>query len=112
MISEAEALCADFAGAKAALFFTCGSTQGIHTMLAEAVGMGGTLILDRGCHKSVYNAMALLDITPYYIYPDSLPNSPLSGAFTIGKIADALLLVLTQRLSFSPVLPIMVLSQT
>ena len=90
VISEAEALCADFAGAKAALFFTCGSTQGIHTMLAEAVGMGGTLILDRGCHKSVYNAMALLDITPYYIYPDSLPNSPLSGAFTIGKIADAI----------------------
>ena len=40
-ITEAEALCANYAGAKSALFFTCGSTQGIYTMLAEAVGMGG-----------------------------------------------------------------------
>ena len=75
-ITEAEALCANYAGAKSALFFTCGSTQGIYTMLAEAVGMGGELILERGCHKSVYNAMALLDITPHYIYAPPIPHTP------------------------------------
>ena len=32
-IAEAEHLCAAYAGAKEALFYTCGSTQGIHTML-------------------------------------------------------------------------------
>ena len=90
-ISEAEALCAQYAGAKAALFFTCGSTQGIYTMLAEAVGMGGELILERGCHKSVYNAMALLDITPHYIYAPPIPGTPLSGPMTPEMIEDALL---------------------
>ena len=89
-ITEAEALCANYAGAKSALFFTCGSTQGIYTMLAEAVGMGGELILERGCHKSVYNAMALLDITPHYIYAPPIPGTPLSGAVTPELVENAL----------------------
>ena len=89
-ISDAEDLCAQYAGAKSALFFTCGSTQGIYTMLAEAVGMGGELILERGCHKSVYNAMALLDITPHYIYAPPIPGTPLSGAVTPEQVEDAL----------------------
>ena len=88
--TEAEALCANYAGAKSALFFTCGSTQGIYTMLAEAVGMGGELILERGCHKSVYNAMALLDITPHYIYASPIPGTPLSGAVTPEPVENAL----------------------
>lgn len=74
-IAPAEDLCALAAGAADALFFSCGSTQGIFTMLAAAVGMGGTLILDRGCHKSVWHGMALLDITPHY-----LPQRPLGRA--------------------------------
>lgn len=89
-ISDAEDLCAQYAGAKSALFFTCGSTQGIYTMLAEAVGMGGELILERGCHKSVYNAMALLDITPHYIYAPPIPGTSLAGAVTPEQVEDAL----------------------
>jgi len=71
-IAEAEALFAETAGAGDALFFSCGATQGIYTMLAAAVGRGGTLILDRDCHRSVYHGMALLDITPVYLLPDLL----------------------------------------
>lgn len=89
-ISQAEDLCAKFAGAKAALFFTCGSTQGIYTMLAEAVGIGGELILERNCHKSVYNAMALLDITPHYIFSKVLPDMPLPGPVSAELVAAAL----------------------
>ncbi|MEE0097215.1 MAG: aminotransferase class V-fold PLP-dependent enzyme [Oscillospiraceae bacterium] len=89
-IAEAEHLCAAYAGAKEALFYTCGSTQGIHTMLLEAVGAGGHLILERGCHKSVYYAMALLDITPHYIYAPSLPDSSLSGPITPEIISNAI----------------------
>lgn len=88
--AEAEALAAHFACAGDALFFTCGATQGIYTMLCEAVGMGGTLILERGCHKSVYHAMALLDITPHYIYVPQLPGTELSGPVTEELVAEAL----------------------
>ncbi len=87
---DAEDLAAKFAGARDALFFTCGSTQGIYTMLCEAVGMGGTLILERGCHKSVYHAMAMLDITPYYIYAPTLPSTELSGPVTADIINEAI----------------------
>lgn len=81
-IAPAEDLCAEAAGAGDALFFTCGATQGIFTMLAAAVGMGGTLILDRGCHKSVYHGMGLLDITPRYFYPSLLPEIGLPAPVT------------------------------
>ncbi len=82
-IADAEALFARTGGARDALFFTCGATQGIYTMLAAAVGRDGTLILDRGCHRSVYHGMALLDITPVYLQPPLLPGlglpAPVSG---------------------------------
>lgn len=89
-IREAEDLCAAFAGARDALFFTCGSTQGIYTLLSQSAGMGGHLILDRSCHKSVYQAMAMLDITPYYIYPASLPGTSLVGPVTPACLMEAL----------------------
>lgn len=82
-IADAEALFARTGGARDALFFTCGATQGIYTMLAAAVGRDGTLILDRGCHRSVYHGMALLDIAPVYLQPPLLPGldlpAPVSG---------------------------------
>lgn len=89
-IREAETRAAAFAGAGDALFFTCGSTQGIYTMLAEAVGMGGGLILQRGCHKSVYHAMALLDITPYYIYESMLPGTSIPAPISPEAVRSAI----------------------
>ena len=91
-IAPAEDLCARAAGAADALFFSCGSTQGIFTMLHSAVGMGGTLLLDRQSHKSVYHAMGLLDITPRYLTPPvradlSLPE-PVSPALLESALAQ------------------------
>lgn len=81
-IAPAEDLCAKAAGAGDALFFTCGATQGIFTMLAAAVGMGGTLIADRSCHKSIYHGMGLLDITPHYLISPVLPQQSLPAPIT------------------------------
>lgn len=81
-VSSAEELCARAAGAADALFFSCGSTQGIYTMLMAAVGIDGTLILERGCHKSVTNGMALLNITPHYICTPALGDSGLPAPLT------------------------------
>lgn len=89
-IAQAEALYAKRVHARDALFFSCGSTQGIQTMLLAAVGMGGTLILDRGCHKSVYNAMALLDITPVYLQPPLLSGTSLPSPISPELLGEAL----------------------
>lgn len=97
---EAEALCAAYAGAHEASFLSCGSTLGIQTAICAAVGAGGKMLLDRLCHKSVYNAMALLDITPVYLTPDtymglSLPLSAEEIELAIFRNPDAKALFLT-----------------
>lgn len=89
-IAPAEDLCAQAAGAADALFFSCGATQGIFTMLAAAVGMGGTLILDRGSHKSVYHGMGLLDISPIYLTPPLLPDLGLPAPVTPAMLEPVL----------------------
>ena len=89
-VREAESLFARLGGAKDALFFSCGATQGIQTMLAGAVGSGGTLILDRGCHQSVYHAMALLDITPVYLLPPLDPETGLPEPVSPVMLENAL----------------------
>jgi len=90
-ITPAEALCARAAGAADALFFSCGSTQGILTMLLAAVGMDGTLLLERGCHKSVTHGMALLNITPHYICTPPLGDTGLPAPLTPEHLEPELL---------------------
>lgn len=54
-------------GMKECLFLTCGSTQGTHSALTIACSVGDALLVDRNCHRSVYHAMALLDLAPVYL---------------------------------------------
>ncbi len=80
-IQEAERLWAERLGFDACLFLTGGSTQGIHTGLALLVGAGGAAAIDRGSHRSVYHALALLDLTPTF-----LPRPWLAGEGVAGPI--------------------------
>lgn len=66
-IGRAEELWASAFGMQHCLFLTCGSTQGIHTALTLACPVGSALLVDRNCHRSVYHAMALLDLVPVYL---------------------------------------------
>ncbi|MCL2030253.1 MAG: amino acid decarboxylase [Oscillospiraceae bacterium] len=79
-IRRAERRCADLYGAGDALFLTGGATQGVLAMLAAfaqpTVGceptVGDIVAVDRGCHRSVYAAMALLDLKPLYLTRERL----------------------------------------
>ena len=66
-IGQAEELWAKAFHMDSCLFLTGGSTQGVHTALALACRPGDTVLLDRGCHRSAYNALALLDLKPVYL---------------------------------------------
>ncbi len=83
-IEAAERLWAGSLGFDSCLFLTGGSTQGIHTGLALLAGMGGPVLMDRGSHRSAYNAMALLDLDPCY-----LPRPWLSGEGVAGPVDPA-----------------------
>lgn len=65
-IREAEALWAKAFGMDECLFLTGGSTQGMLAALTLAAGTNAPVLLDRGSHRSAYNALALLDLSPIY----------------------------------------------
>jgi len=66
-ILAAQALWAERWGGDGCLFLTGGSTEGILTALTLTNVPGGELLVDRGSHRSVYHAMALLDLRPTYL---------------------------------------------
>lgn len=64
---QAQALWARHFGMEDCLFLTGGSTLGLHAALALFCRPGDHVLIDRGCHRAVYNAMALLDLEPVYL---------------------------------------------
>lgn len=73
-ILSAERHAACVLGAQDCLFLTGGSTLALQTAIAAAVPAGGSLVVDRNCHKAVTHTMALLDLTPHFIFPETLPS--------------------------------------
>lgn len=66
-IEEAERLWAEAWGMGVCQFLTGGSTQGIHAALLLCRRRGEGILVDRGCHRSVYNALGMFDFTPHYL---------------------------------------------
>lgn len=64
---QAQELWARDFGMEGCQFLTGGSTQGLHTALALSCRPGDAVLVDRGCHRAVFNAMALLDLRPIYL---------------------------------------------
>ncbi len=64
---EAQRLWAELFGFDRCQFLTGGSTMGIHTGLALCARPGSRVLVDRGCHRAVFNALALLDLEPVYL---------------------------------------------
>ncbi len=77
-IYSAEQQAARILGAEDCLFLTGGSTLALQTAIGSAVPAGGSLLVDRNCHKAVTHTMALLDLTPYFVFPqpyrDGIPG--------------------------------------
>ena len=88
-ILSAERAAARYYGAEDCLFLTGGSTQALMAAIAAAVPAGGTLLVDRNCHKSVTHAMALLDLTPEFVVPHPLDETGLPGRIDPQEVADA-----------------------
>ena len=89
---EAQALWAKVFGFDHCQFLTGGSTLGIQTGLALFTSPGDRVVVDRACHRSVYNALALLDLEPVFLERPWLAEHNLIGPFSpenVEKILDA-----------------------
>ena len=67
-----------------------GTSGGIIAGILASVEEGGTLIMARNCHKSVFNALTLGGIQPAYIYPELLEEYGISGEVTPQEVERAI----------------------
>ena len=67
-----------------------GSSCGLIAAVLASVPEGGSLIMARNCHKSVFNALTLGDIRPVYAYPRHEADCGISGAIEPEEIRRCL----------------------
>ena len=87
---SAQALWAELFGFDQCQFLTGGSTMGVHTGLALCAPLGGKVLMDRNCHRSAFNALALLDLEPVYLERPWLRDENLIGPASPGDVEKAL----------------------
>lgn len=56
-------------GVSRSLYSINGSTAGILSAIFSVTQPGGAILMARNCHKSVYHAVFLQNLRPYYLYP-------------------------------------------
>jgi len=64
--------------------------MGIHTGLALCCQPGNKVLVDRGCHRAVFHALALLDLEPVYLERPWLMEENLIGPIFPGDVEKAL----------------------
>ena len=89
-IGEAEGLWAEVFHMDSCLFLTGGSTQGVLAALTLACNPGDTVLLDRGSHRSAYNALALLDLKPVYLDRPWLDQAGVTGPISPERVEEQL----------------------
>ncbi len=55
-------------------FLVGGSTCGILAAISAAAGQGDPILIARNCHKSVYNACLINQLSPHFVYPTVKPR--------------------------------------
>ena len=90
ILKEAMDNAAEFFGAKKTFFLVGGSTVGILSALAACTQRGGKIVCARNCHKSVYNGIALLGLSPIYVLPPVISPLGIHGSISPLDVEAAL----------------------
>lgn len=78
-------------GVKNTFYVTGGSTTAIHAAVRAVTKQNDSIILGRNCHKSVWVATELLNLKPYYIYPEINSVLGVYGQLLPKKLEELLL---------------------
>lgn len=76
-------------GSRRAWWLIGGSTAGILSGVFAASNPGDEVLVARNCHKSVYNALLLRGLRPYYLRPAPFPGESFSGGVTAAQTEAA-----------------------
>lgn len=77
-------------GSKHSYFLVNGSTSGILAGIRACTKSNDKVLVARNCHKSVYNALELCNLTPKYILPNLLENLPAYSSVNPQMVYNAL----------------------
>jgi lysine decarboxylase len=75
MILQSEERSAKVFKALGTYYLINGTTVGIQAMILSTCNPGDKIIVPRNCHRSVWSALILGDITPIYISPQTHPHT-------------------------------------
>ncbi len=89
-IKECEELYSEIYGSKKSCISAGGSTLCIQAMLAMVAKENGSIVCGRNIHISAVNAMGLLGLTPFWVYPKSDAGKGLCGRISPDDIRTAL----------------------
>ncbi|WP_032123626.1 aminotransferase class I/II-fold pyridoxal phosphate-dependent enzyme [Clostridium amazonitimonense] len=67
IIKEAEGLLRDLYGSKKSYFLVNGSTSGNMAMIFSAFEEGDKILVERNCHRSIFNGIVMRKLNPIYI---------------------------------------------
>lgn len=82
VLAELNGRIAALYGADEAFLTVNGSTSGVMTAVSAAVMPGGTILLDRGSHRSAYCAVFLRRLCAEYIYPQVDAKTGINMGYT------------------------------
>lgn len=91
IIQEVQDAVSEVYGCKNTFFLTGGATVGIYAMMHSCLSRGDKVIVDRGCHKSVFNIGMLLGLEYIYIYPEYIREFEIYGKIdksNLSKLID------------------------
>lgn len=82
---------ADFRQAEESFLLVNGSSGGLLAGISACVSHGDEMILARNCHKAVYHAILVNELTPSYIYPQFSHNLGINGGIYRKKVKKMLI---------------------
>ena len=90
ILRDAEERANGLYGAEETFYLVSGSTCGVLASIMAVTEHGSELLIARNCHKSVYHAAILRELTLYYYYPPLLEEYGICGGVAADGIARLL----------------------
>lgn len=89
ILKSSQQRAADLYGSKQAYYLINGSTCGILAAISASTQKGDKILVARNCHKAVYNAIFLRELSPIYIYP-KITDVKIQGKIESQQVKKAL----------------------
>jgi lysine decarboxylase len=89
IIRESLDLLSEAMGSKKSYYLVNGSTSGNYAMIMGLFNSGDSVIIQRNCHQSVYNAIGLSGIRPVFVQPALLPSFHIPSCVTLDAVRAA-----------------------